>query len=124
MVEVLFLCSANKDRSLTAEHHFSHTYPHHIFDSAWLNAKEVSKAWRIMCKERMLEQADLIYVMTDNHKNIIKNNLQETQQWKLRESVKEKLSVLSIKDDYPYGSKELITILEEKLSHVLSQEDL
>ncbi len=124
MVDVLFLCIQNEKRSRTAEDLFSQEYPNHIFDSAWLSKRETTKAWTTYAQERMLEKAEIIYVMTQDNKKGIEEYLINTKQYTLHQEVKNKLYVIWIPDEYSYWSEELIAILKNKFWSIFSEESL
>jgi predicted protein tyrosine phosphatase len=62
-MNVLFVCSANKLRSKTADDYFSAKYPAYNFMSAGTNHKTYQKEGTTPLEEFMLEWADVIYVM-------------------------------------------------------------
>jgi predicted protein tyrosine phosphatase len=106
-MNILFVCSANKDRSKTADDYFSESYSNHTFDSAGTNKKICIQLGTNYIYEEQLKWADVIYVMEQKHYKAIKEAF--------KESYSNKISVLNIKDIYKYGSKELINILNEKV---------
>lgn len=102
-MNVLFICTANKLRSRTAEDHFTEKYPTVNFMSAGTDLKACMTQRTTPLEEFMLEWADVIYVMENTHKNkIAKEHLN-------------KVKVLGISDDYEYNQKELIDLLENKI---------
>lgn len=108
MKSILFICSANKDRSKTAEDHFSAKYPEFSFDSAGTNKKTCDMLGTNYVSKEQLDAADSIYVMEQKHLDAIKTVFGN--------SYFRKTTVLNIRDIYKYGSKELIEILEHKIS--------
>lgn len=106
-MNVLFICSANKLRSRTAEDFFSIKYPAINFQSAGTNHKTCIKEGTTPLEEWMLEWADQIYVMENKHKNEIHKHVGS--------EYNKKITILNIPDDYKYYQKELIQLLERKL---------
>jgi predicted protein tyrosine phosphatase len=107
-MNILFVCSANKLRSKTAEDYFSDKYADtgNIFISAGTNIKTCLKEGTVPLEEWMLEWADSIYVMEKKHKEEI---LAYTKEYL------NKIIVLGIKDNYSYYQLELIELLENKV---------
>ncbi|WP_228420450.1 phosphotyrosine protein phosphatase [Chryseobacterium sp. 5_R23647] len=104
---ILFICSANKQRSKTAEDYFSAKYPKKTFTSAGTNLKICKREGTNPLTIELLEEADLIFVMENMHKKQIIDFLGD----KLTKDI----TILNISDLYKYYSKELIDILEDKL---------
>lgn len=107
-MNILFVCSANKVRSLTAELQFSELYPSHNFASAGTNPKLVQQAGTTMLTEDMLEWADKVYVMEKKHKDQINAHS--------KKKFTKKIKVLGIKDVYKFNEKSLRQILEKKIT--------
>ena len=105
-MNILFICSANKLRSKTADDYFSAKYPHISFQSAGTNHKTCQKEGTTPLEEWMLEWADLVYAMEHKHRKEIKKHVGDKYD--------KKTVVLGIKDDYKYYQTELIALLEEK----------
>jgi predicted protein tyrosine phosphatase len=107
-MNILFVCSANKLRSKTAEDYFSEKYVNtdNVFISAGTNIKTCLKEGTVPLEEWMLEWADYIYVMEKKHKEEI---LAYTKEYL------NKIIVLGIKDNYSYYQPELIELLETKV---------
>lgn len=105
-MNILFVCSANKDRSRTAEDYFAIKYPEIAFDSAGTNKKYCQQlGTSYICKEQA-ECADHIYVMEKKHLQTIN---------KLFGSLyNHKITVLNITDVYRYGTKALVNVLKAK----------
>lgn len=100
----LFVCSANKQRSKTAEDYFSSIYKELSFNSAGTNIKTCQKEGTNPLDIDMLEWADLVLVMENKHREIINK--------KTESKYSKKIFVLEIEDIYKYYQKELIEILE------------
>ena len=106
-MHILFICSANKDRSKSAEDYFSEQYPDHHFDSAGTNLKTCQQLGTNYIEEEQLALADRIYVMETKHSQAI--------QQKFGNTFHRKITVLHIKDHYQYGDPELLEILSRKV---------
>lgn len=104
---ILFVCSANKQRSKTAEDYFSSKYVDFEFISAGTNSKICEQEGTNPLTMDLLDQADLIFVMENNHKKEVKNFING--------QFKKEIIVLDIKDVYKYYQTELIEILEKRL---------
>lgn len=106
-MNILFVCSANKDRSKTAEDYFAMKYPEMEFDSAGVNKKTCQQLGTNYLDKEHVGWADKIYVMETKHKQamsaIVGNDYSK------------KIVVLHIKDNYKYNDKELIKLLEGKV---------
>ena len=107
-MNVLFICSANKDRSKTAEDYFSANYSDAQFESAGTNLKVCNQLGTNYIEGCQLEWADKIYVMETKHFSIIKS-LHGS-------SYNKKITVLMIKDHYKYYEPGLIKVLLEKVN--------
>lgn len=98
-MNILFVCSRNKWRSLTAETILK-KHPQHQIKSAG-TAKEA----RIKVTEKLLLWADLIFVMEKKHKSILNQKFGQVLQDK-------EIIILNIEDVYPYMDEELIETLK------------
>jgi len=105
-MNILFVCSANKLRSKTAEDYFSEQNTEHVILSAGTNLKTCLKEGTTPLEEWMLDWADVVYVMEKKHKKEINNHTHKYSK---------KIVILNIKDNYKYFQKELIDILEKKV---------
>lgn len=105
MKKLLFVCSRNRKRSLTAEQLFK--------GRAGIEVRSAGTAAgaRIRVSETLLRWADLILVMEKNHKNVIL----ETFPGVSGKTIK----VLGIPDEYELMDAELIEILEGILLEVI-----
>ena len=106
-MNILFVCSANKDRSRTAEDYFAIKYPELEFDSAGTNKTLCEELETNYLAKEQLEAANCIYVMEEKHLQAI-NAL-------FGDLYNHKITVLNITDDYEYGTKDLVDVLKEKL---------
>ncbi|OJV48574.1 MAG: phosphotyrosine protein phosphatase [Chryseobacterium sp. 39-10] len=109
MKKILFVCSANKQRSKTAEDYFSENFSEFEFYSAGTNLKLCEKAGTNPLTKKVLENADLIFVMESKHKNEI-NKL-------FGNDYTQKIEILNIPDKYKYYQKELIEIIKTKVKN-------
>lgn len=105
-MNVLFVCSANKLRSKTADDYFSKKHTNINFMSAGTNHKTCLKEGTTPLEEYMIEWADVVYVMEQKHKKEIEKHIGDKH--------RNKIKVLGIPDDYEYYQKELIEILNNK----------
>lgn len=110
----LFVCSANKQRSKTADDYFSEKYPSLQFESAGTNLKICQKEGTNPMTEELAEWADVIFVMEKRHKDLINKHTNKSYAKKIR--------VLHIPDRFKYYQKELIELLNDKLDSFLKQE--
>lgn len=99
----LFVCSANKQRSKTAEDYFTHKYPEHVFLSAGTNSKICRKEGTTELTEDLLEWADKVYVMEKKHLDQIQKHIGSKYY--------SKINILNIPDIYGYNDKKLIALL-------------
>lgn len=70
-MNILFLCTANKQRSKTAEELLAAMDKSNHYKSAGLSAKYVTKAGSLLCTPELLSWADKIYVFENNHIKLI-----------------------------------------------------
>ena len=106
-MKVLFVCSANKDRSKTAEDIFSEKYPNHEFDSAGTNIKICRQLGTNELNSDVIEWADIIFVMESKHKAVVKK----------LDTNKTRTEILNIRDIYKYDDKNLKEILFLKIKN-------
>jgi predicted protein tyrosine phosphatase len=97
-VNILFICSRNKWRSLTAETIFKKSQKH-IVKSAG-----TATGARIKVTENLIKWADLIFVMEYNHRDILRDKFDSIIDDK-------EIIVLGIPDEYNYMDPELIELL-------------
>jgi predicted protein tyrosine phosphatase len=107
-MKYLFVCSANKQRSRTAEDHFYEKSPSDEFISAGTNHKICNQEGTTPLTEDLLQWADIVYVMEYKHRAIIMKNS--------KENYHNKIKVLNIQDRYKYGSADLIKLLDSKIT--------
>lgn len=104
-MHVLFVCSANVDRSKTAADFYAEQFNNHGFRSAGTNHALCKESGTNPLKQEDLDWADLILVMEQKHQDWIEENLAQkgTQ-----------INVLDIEDNYSYYSIKLIELLQQK----------
>lgn len=110
---ILFVCSANKQRSKTAEDYFSTKFAGlHHFNSAGTNLKICNKEGTNPINQEFLDWADLILVMEKRHKELILSSFSKKHGSKIK--------TLAIPDRFKYYQKELIELLENKVEVFLT----
>lgn len=107
-MKILFICSANKQRSKTAEDYFAKKYDNHEFLSAGTNTKICRKEGTTELTKELLQWADKVYVMERKHLEQIQKHTESKYYGKI--------NVLNIPDIYKYYDAELIRILEDKIT--------
>ena len=109
--KLLFVCSRNKLRSLTAEKLFEGFPPYQV------RSVGTQPDARIVITEGHIGWADLIFVMEKSHLNRIRRKIPEAVQGK-------RVITLHIPDDYDFMQPELLDELRGKLGpHVLLPEE-
>ena len=114
-MNILFVCSANKDRSRTAEIHFQHKFPERRFRSAGINQYLSKKHGGVYLERYMLEQAERIICMEQEHANHILKRFDGAFQ--------DKIEILNLGDTEPFMAAGLITMLEEKFKLLHTRSD-
>lgn len=107
MKNILFICSANLDRSKTAEVFYAEKIPSLNFKSAGTNHELYQKAGSNALIQKYLDWADMALVMEPKHLTWIPLNL------KIGKSI---IEVLNIQDSYKYYSRELIEMFQRVCS--------
>ncbi|MCH1928758.1 hypothetical protein L9G16_01035 [Shewanella sp. A25] len=113
-MNILFLCTANINRSKTAEKLFSIINPANEYRSAGLSEKECLRHGTTLCNEMLLKWANVVFVMEDEH-------LRRIQEHTGQEFL-DKIIVLGIPDIYKFGEPALIEQLKNALDvhHIAS----
>lgn len=106
-MKILFICSANKQRSKTAEDYFSEKCKDHHFLSAGTNTKVCRKEGTTELTQDLLQWADKVYVMERKHLDQIQKHSGSNYYTKLE--------VLDIPDIYKYYDSKLISLFENKI---------
>lgn len=107
-MNILFVCTANRDRSRTAEIYFQNAYRDLRFRSAGINKYLSERHGGIHLKRYMLDQADRIICMEQVHSDYI------TQQ--IDKSYISKIEILYLGDTKGFMSKALIKMLQESFT--------
>ena len=105
-MKVLFVCSRNKWRSRTAETIFKDNQTHEFRSAGTENDA------RIKVNEKLINWADLIFVMEKRHKQ----RLQDRFEHLLKDK---KIIVLDVEDNYQYMDEELIETLRSSVTPYL-----
>lgn len=105
-MNVLFVCSRNKWRSLTAEVIFKGDQ-NHSFKSAGTENDA-----RVRVTEKLVDWADLIFVMEKRHRQRLQDKFGALLSGK-------QMVVLDIEDKYPYMDEELIETLRVSVAPYL-----
>lgn len=105
-MNILFLCTANIQRSKTAEELFRAFDYANEYRSAGLSSKYVEKAGSTLCTKEMLQWADKVYVFENEH---IKRIQQHTGDVFIS-----KIENLDIADEFSYFQRELVLAVLEK----------
>jgi predicted protein tyrosine phosphatase len=106
MINALFLCSANRLRSPTAEQVFS-TWKNVETDSAGLNTGA-----NVELSHEQIVWADIIFVMEKAHRNKLSKKFRRSLGGK-------RIICLDIPDEYAFMAPELIRLLEVKAGKFL-----
>ena len=101
--KVLFICSANKLRSPTAEHIFA-DFPDVETDSAGLHLSA-----DLILSSEQVRWADLIFVMEKTHRNKLSRKYKKYLNG-------QRVICLNIPDDYDYMDPILVHILKERVT--------
>lgn len=105
MKTVLFVCTANVDRSKTAEDFFSEQFEQIRFMSAGTSKTHCAQADSRFLTQEILDSADEVLVMEEKHREWILRHLHPG---------KIPIEVLEIPDVYSYYSIGLIELLQRK----------
>jgi len=102
-MNILFICSRNKWRSLTAEHLFKENTLHNVRSAG------TAASARIKASEKLIAWADLIFVMEKRHRDQLRERF-------LIAISNKNLIVLNIPDEYQYMDEELIEIINSSIA--------
>lgn len=107
-MNVLFVCSKNKWRSRTAETIFKNKNGLNIKSAGTEQSARIRLTWK------MVEWAEVIFVMENKHKKRIfrdfKNSIDQQE-----------IIVLDIPDNYPYMDEALIEMLTQSVNFYLEE---
>lgn len=101
-MKILFVCSRNRRRSLTAEKIFSGVPDWHVRSAGTADGA------RVKVTEGLLGWADVVVVMEKRHKERLQEKFQETFD-------AARCRCLFIRDDYEFMEESLVTLLREKM---------
>ena len=104
MSNLLFICSKNQWRSPTAELLFRNHSVHQARSAG------TSEQARIKVNQKLLDWADVVFVMERKHRDILKQRFTVPSQ---------KLIVLDIEDNYQFNDPELVTMLSDALEEYI-----
>lgn len=104
---VLFVCTANYQRSKTCEDLFSNLNSSLSFKSAGVSEKECKRRGSTLCTIEMLEKADVVFVFEPLHSERINQHTANCYN--------EKIINLKIEDKYQYMDSDLIELILSKL---------
>lgn len=105
-MKIIFVCTANRDRSKTAEVYFSKKYPEHEFNSAGINKYLSERHGGVHLKKYMLDEADRIICAEQVHSDYITKQIDK--------KYKNKIEILNLGDTDTFMTESLIKNLEEK----------
>lgn len=110
-MNILFVCTANRDRSRTAEIYFQDKYKEHRFRSCGINKYLSERHGGIHIKRYMCDVADVIICMEHVHADYIVQQIDK--------KLLNKIEILELGDTESFMSENLIKnfeILESKLN--------
>lgn len=70
-MNVLFICTSNKDRSVALQDYFSELYPEHTYNSAGVNKYFCTKNKTTYLTLKLLQDADVVVFAEEVHKKIV-----------------------------------------------------
>ncbi|WP_213621557.1 low molecular weight protein tyrosine phosphatase family protein [Paenibacillus sp. J22TS3] len=105
-MKLLFVCSRNKWRSLTAEKIFSR------YDQYYVRSAGTEESARIRVTSGHIGWADLIFVMEKKHARRLQEKFGA-------ELYGKKVIRLDIPDEYPFMDEELVEILKSRVSEYI-----
>jgi predicted protein tyrosine phosphatase len=106
-MKILFVCSANVNRSVTAEFMGPFFNPKNIYDSAGSSEFACNKYGGTLVSSEQLTDANVIYCMENRNKKEINN--------RFGDQFDSKIKVLDIKDEYQIFDRDLIFELSDKI---------
>jgi len=105
-IKLLFICSRNKWRSLTAEKIFEE------YNGYEVRSAGTEEGARIKVTEGHIGWSDIIFVMEKKHTRRLKDKFPFSL-------TNKQLICLDIPDDYPFMDEELIEILKSRVSEYI-----
>ena len=110
---VLFVCTANIQRSLTAELYFRPIFPSIEFKSAGVSRRLCLLNNTTLCSEKLLAWSDVVFVFEEMHYCEIKKNTNGKMLYKIVN--------LGIADLYKYKYPSLVKVLHQKVIPFLKE---
>ena len=107
-MNILFLCTANLNRSKTAELYCEKKYPQHNFKSAGLSERYCKINSTTLCTENLLQWADSVFVMEEMHIERISEHTGD--------KYLEKLASFDIEDKFKLNHPVLLERLEQSFA--------
>lgn len=107
-MNILFICTANRDRSRTGEIYFQNKYPNHRIRSAGINKYLSERHGGVHVKRFMLDVADRIVCAEHVHSDYIIR--------KIDKKYISKIEVMGLDDTEGFMSDQLISKLESKFA--------
>ena len=107
---LLFICSHNLQRSVTAEKLFEGANGYEVTSAG------TERAARVRVTEEHVKWADIIFVMEHKHVDVLRTKFKEALPGK-------RMICLEIPDRYGYMSFELIKVLKKRLSAYIAVPD-
>lgn len=104
-LNLLFVCSQNKLRSPTAEHHFS------LVDGIETASAGTNSSAEVVLSGELVEWADIIFCMEKIHARKARE--------RFKRYIRGRLVCLDIPDRYQYMQPELIDLLDQRVRHHL-----
>lgn len=105
-MKIIFICTSNECRSITAQIYFQNKYPEYRFRSAGINKYLSERHGGIHVKKYMLDLADRIICAEQVHSDYIIRQIDK--------KYSSKIEVLNLGDTDTFMSEQLIKALEEK----------
>lgn len=105
-MNILFICTANRDRSKTAEHIFQKQYPTINFKSAGIDEDLCIKYNGNYVDVKTCDWANRIICMEEHHAQYLIE--------KIGNNVLSKIEILGIEDSELYMSNDLVALLKDK----------
>ena len=106
--KLLFICSRNKWRSPTAETIYKNRQGLHVKSAG------TEPSARIKVTAKLLDWADLVFVMEKKHKQRLSDNFPDNTAHK-------PIYILDIPDEYPYMDEELIECIQTAVAPYLNK---
>ncbi len=104
-LNILFICSRNKKRSLTAETIFREHNEHRVRSAG---TEDVA---RVRVSDKLVQWADIIFVMEKRHRQRLDEKFDSMSN--------KQVVVMDIPDDYEYMDVELIQMLKDIVAHYI-----